>query len=75
MIYKKTKNEDGNYMDSNEVRYDILEVHEAYTPQGLNVGWDEYPSLEAAAEAYGLTKIAPEEETPEEEPKEGETDD
>ena len=54
MVYKKIQNEQGNYKDKQEVRYDVLEAHEAWTPQGKNVGWDEFPSIEAATEAYGL---------------------
>lgn len=54
MVYKKIQNEEGNYKDKQEVRYDVLEAHEAWTPQGLNVGWDEYPDMAAALEAYGL---------------------
>ena len=54
MVYKKVQNEEGQYVDAQQVRWDILEAHEAWTPQGINVGWDEYPSKEAAAEAYGL---------------------
>ena len=57
MVYKKVLNEQGAYADRNSVRYDILEAHEAYTPEGLNVGWDEYDSIEAAAIAYGLTLL------------------
>lgn len=55
MVYKKVKNEAGDYKDSQDVRWDILEAHEAWTPQGLNMGWDAYESLEAATQAYGLT--------------------
>ena len=55
MVYKKIQNEEGNYIDAEQVRWDILEAHEAYTPEGLNVGWDEFADLEAAAQAYGLT--------------------
>ena len=54
MVYKKVQNEEGQYIDEQQQRYDILEAHEAYTPEGLNVGWDEFTSLEAAAVAYGL---------------------
>ena len=54
MVYKKIQNEQGSYIDKQQVRWDILEAHEAYTPQGKNVGWDEYDSLEQAAKAYGL---------------------
>ena len=60
MVYKKVKNEAGDYKDSQDVRWDILEAHEAWTPQGLNVGWDAYESLEAAVGAYGVT-YAPQE--------------
>ena len=55
MVYKKIQSEVGNYKDSNNVRYDVLEAHEAWTPQGKNVGWNEYPNQEAALNAYGLT--------------------
>lgn len=54
MVYKKIQNPEGNYIDVQQTRWDILEVHEAWTPQGLNVGWDEYESLEQATQAYGL---------------------
>jgi len=56
MVYKKVQNEEGSYIDAQEVRWDILEAHEAWTPQGKNVGWDEFASIEAAAQAYGLIK-------------------
>ena len=55
MVYKKIQNEEGNYIDIQQARWDILEAHEAWTPQGKNVGWDEFDSLEAAVQAYGLT--------------------
>ena len=55
MVYKKTQNEEGNYIDSMNERWDILEAHEAWTPQGKNVGWEEFENLEKAAEAYELT--------------------
>ena len=42
MVYKKIANEQGDYKDANEARYTVLEAHEAWTPQGKNVGWDEY---------------------------------
>ncbi len=58
MVYKKIQNDEGNYIDKKQVRYDILEANEAYTPEGLNVGWDEYDSIEAAAIYYGL-KLSP----------------
>lgn len=55
MVYKKVKDENGDYKDNQNVRYTILEAHEAWTPEGKNVGWDEFDNIEAAAQAYGLT--------------------
>lgn len=54
MVYKKVQNEEGNYIDKQGTRWDILEANEAWTPQGKNVGWDEYDNVEKAANAYGL---------------------
>lgn len=55
MVYKKVNNEKGDYKDNQNVRYDVLEAHEAWTPQGKNAGWDEFGSIEQAATVYGLT--------------------
>ena len=55
MVYRKVRDENGDYKDNQNVRYTIREAHEAWTPQGKNVGWDEFPNIEAAAQAYGLT--------------------
>lgn len=54
MVYKKIQNEEGNYKDEKNVRFIVLEAHEAWTPEGLNVGWDEYSNLDEALKAYGL---------------------
>jgi hypothetical protein len=54
MVYKKFKDEEGEYIDASSQRWTIMEAHEAYTPEGLNVGWDEYPNLGTATQAYGL---------------------
>ena len=55
MVYKKIQNEMGDYIDSNNVRFDVLEAHEAWTPKGKNVGWDEFSDKETALASYGLT--------------------
>jgi len=55
MVYKKIQDEQGDYKDNQDVRYTVLEAHEAWTPQGKNIGWDEYPDLATAVSAYGLT--------------------
>lgn len=55
MVYKKFQNEKGDYKDAKNVRYDVLEANEAWTPKGKNVGWDEYEDMASALAAYGLT--------------------
>ena len=54
MVYKKFQNEKGDYKDNQNMRYNVLEAHEAYTPQGKNVGWDEFSNRDAALKTYGL---------------------
>lgn len=54
MVYKKIANELGDYKDESGMRFDVLQAHQAYTPQGLNAGWDTYQDLETALAAYGL---------------------
>ena len=54
MVYKKIQNNEGDYIDVQQQRWDILEAHEAWTPEGKNVGWDEFESLEEAVSYYGL---------------------
>lgn len=55
MVYKKIQDEQGDYKDNKDVRFTILEAHEAFTPEGKNVGWNEFENIELAAKAYGLT--------------------
>jgi hypothetical protein len=54
MIYKLFI-EAGDYMDlaTREDR-NIMEVEIAYTPEGINVGWDEFNSLDEAMIAYNV---------------------
>jgi hypothetical protein len=54
MIYKLFI-EDGEFRDrlTKEGR-NIMEVEIAYTPEGINVGWDEFNSLEDAMYAYNV---------------------
>lgn len=56
MVYKKIQSEEGNYIDKNGLHYNVLEADEAWTPQGLNAGWDEYNNIEAALQSYGLVQ-------------------
>lgn len=46
---------DGAYADAAGLRYDVCEVRRVRSPQGLNVGYVPFPSLESALEHWGLT--------------------
>ena len=61
MVYKKVECEMGAYIDSNGSRYEIFEAINVMTPQGKNVGWDEFNNIEEAAEYYNLIYSEPEE--------------
>lgn len=73
MVFQKQRNDEGDYKDLQNVRWDILscerteskewydtgEVDEEGNPimaqrVVINKGWDEYPDLETAMQAYGL---------------------
>jgi hypothetical protein len=54
MIYKLFL-EEGLYrdIDTKEDR-NMMEVEIAYTPDGINVGWDEFGSIEEAMTTYNI---------------------
>jgi hypothetical protein len=57
--YAKFKSPDGEYVDSTGVRYDVSAVRRVRSPQGLNVGYVPFPSLEDALEYWGLVPVVP----------------
>lgn len=61
MVYKLEKDENGNVRNAKGERYMLSECRVAYTPQGVNYGYTEYPSRQAALAAFGVEDI-PEEE-------------
>jgi hypothetical protein len=60
MIYKLFL-EEGLYQDKDtkEPR-NMMEANIAYTPEGINVGWDEFNSIEEAMDHYNI-ELIPEE--------------
>lgn len=54
MVYKLFI-EDGEYQDktTKEIR-NLLEATIAYTPEGINVGWTEFDTLEQAMEYFNV---------------------
>ena len=59
MVYKAFENENGVYRNNEGILFDIFEATNVITPQGKNVGWDEYENIEEAAAAFGLTYVGP----------------
>lgn len=54
MIYCKTQQADGDYEDAAGTRWAVDCCRRIRTAEGVNVGWTEFPSLEAALAAWGL---------------------
>ena len=54
MVYKLFI-EDGEYqdIDTKEPR-NMMEAEIAYTPDGINIGWDEFNSIEDAMSHYNI---------------------
>lgn len=80
MVFQKQRNDEGDYKDIQNVRWDILSCERTESKEWvqvgtetqeidgetvevpimesrvvINKGWDEFESLEEAAQAYGLT--------------------
>ena len=54
MIYKLFI-EDGDYRDIDTLEpRNMMEVEIAYTPDGINVGWDRFNSIEEAMQYYNI---------------------
>lgn len=59
--YKLTPSEDGNVRDANGKRYHLHECGAAYTPQGLNYGYVQFPTRADALAHYKVEEIPVEE--------------
>ena len=67
MVYRAVENENGIYRNNEGILFDILEAINVMTPQGKNVGWDTFNSIEEAAKSFGLTYVGPQDDIAEEE--------
>lgn len=54
MYFKLFEANDGEYKNAQGKTYTLLSCEAAYTPSGLNEGWNYYASLKAAVKAFGL---------------------
>lgn len=57
MYFKLFEAQDGQYQDADGTTYNLIGCSAAYTPSGLNEGWDYYYSLKSALKALGLKAI------------------
>lgn len=57
MVYKIEKDENGNVRNAKGERFMLSECRIAYTPQGVNYGYTEFPSRAAALAHYGVEDI------------------
>lgn len=55
--YAKCKSADGAYMDVEGVRYDVSTERRVRSNNGINVGYEQYPSLEASLYTWGVTPV------------------
>lgn len=67
MFYKLEKASDGNVRDKNGEEYLLIECHMAQSKEGMNVGYTEFPSRQAALAFYGVQDIPESELFPQEE--------
>ena len=57
MVYNLEKDESGNVRNAKGERFMLSECRVAYTPQGVNYGYTEFPSRAAALAAFGVEDI------------------
>lgn len=57
MVYKLEKDENGNVRGKDGARYMLSECRIAYTPNGVNVGYTEFPTRSAALAFYGVEEV------------------
>ena len=55
MVFKQILEPSGEWINQTGERVTLLSGHIAYTPEGVNVGWTEFNTLEDCAMAWGLT--------------------
>lgn len=60
MFYAKILDPEGLYVDSDGKRFCISAARRVRSPQGVNAGFVEFPSLEVALEHWGLVACLPE---------------
>lgn len=54
-LFARFESADGEYVDAAGVRFAVSEVRRVRNAAGVNVGYEEFPSLQAALAAWGLT--------------------
>ena len=60
MVFKQIAEPTGEWINNDGERRTLLSGHIAYTPDGVNVGWVEFETVEECAQAWGLRFDPPE---------------
>ena len=58
MLYKKEPDAQGDYMDEQGNRFSLLCARRIRNARGVNVGYEEFASLELALEEWKLQQVA-----------------
>lgn len=59
MLYKKELDEQGDYRDAQGNCYSLCFARRIRSEHGLNVGYEEFDSLETALRVWGLREFVP----------------
>lgn len=53
-VYRKEPDENGPYQQADGRRFTLYACRRHSGPEGINIGWTEFPNLDAALEAWEL---------------------
>lgn len=59
MLYRKEQDAQGDYMDELGNRFSVLCARRIRSTRGVNVGYEEFASLELALEEWKLQQVTP----------------
>lgn len=57
MLYRKIMDANGDFQSQEGTRYSVCSARRVRNSDGVNVGYEEFSSLQAALEAWGLRPV------------------
>lgn len=58
MFFKRIQDVNGDYIAEDNTRYVVSSARRVRNPHGINIGYEEFPSLEDALKAWNLTQLS-----------------